>query len=331
MVWVAVACALVVLILLIAFILQNQKYVQVKFVGLEGSVPLGIALFIAAVGGGVLVAIAGAARIINSGRGSPCAYQPTGQPGNTRTLTPAGAGLQSMNAETTRPTAVTTAAADWTDVERLFGVRGESSRCWCRFFALTGPEWSASTPEQRKIQFRDKFDGGAPAPGVLEFPRREPRGLVRGGTPGCSPRILRSKVLAAAGPEVARDHGNQVWSVTCFVVSPGHRRTGVGAGAAGGRRRARLRPRRRSGGGYPSIARKGPKPARPTSITGPWASLCRQGSMWQAKRCPDAPLSGWRRPDRARKRPPISCGHRLLRGTDCCGDKTYEANRSRAL
>jgi uncharacterized integral membrane protein len=64
MVWAAVACALVVLIVLIAFILQNQEYVLVKFFGLEGSVPLGMALFIAAVGGGVLVAIAGAARII---------------------------------------------------------------------------------------------------------------------------------------------------------------------------------------------------------------------------------------------------------------------------
>ncbi|MCX6499740.1 MAG: lipopolysaccharide assembly protein LapA domain-containing protein [Arthrobacter sp.] len=64
MVWAAVASALVVLVLLIVFILQNQEYVQVKFFGLEGSVPLGIALFIAAVGGGVLVAIAGAARII---------------------------------------------------------------------------------------------------------------------------------------------------------------------------------------------------------------------------------------------------------------------------
>jgi len=64
MVWAAVASALVVLVLLIVFILQNQVYVQVKFFGLEGSVPLGIALFIAAVGGGVLVAIAGAARII---------------------------------------------------------------------------------------------------------------------------------------------------------------------------------------------------------------------------------------------------------------------------
>jgi uncharacterized integral membrane protein len=36
----------------------------VKFFGLQGAVALGVALFIAAVGGGVLVAIAGAARII---------------------------------------------------------------------------------------------------------------------------------------------------------------------------------------------------------------------------------------------------------------------------
>jgi uncharacterized integral membrane protein len=64
MIWAAVASALVVLVLLIAFILQNQELVQVKFFGLEGAVALGIALFIAAVGGGVLVAMAGAARII---------------------------------------------------------------------------------------------------------------------------------------------------------------------------------------------------------------------------------------------------------------------------
>jgi uncharacterized integral membrane protein len=64
MVWAAVAVALVVLVLLIVFILQNQDMVQVRFFGLEGAVALGVALFIAAVGGGVLVALAGAARII---------------------------------------------------------------------------------------------------------------------------------------------------------------------------------------------------------------------------------------------------------------------------
>lgn len=43
MVWAAVATALVVMILLIIFILQNQDYVQVRYFGLEGAVPLGIA------------------------------------------------------------------------------------------------------------------------------------------------------------------------------------------------------------------------------------------------------------------------------------------------
>ena len=133
-----------------------------------------------------------------------------------------------MDAEPSGQAAITTAAADWPDVERLFGVRGEPSRCWCRFFALTGPQWSASTPEQRKNQLRDKFDGGAPAPGVLAFRGGNPVGWCAVEPRGCYPRILRSKVLTAAGPEVARDPGgNQVWSVSCFVVSPGQRRTGV--------------------------------------------------------------------------------------------------------
>lgn len=63
-IWVAVVAALVLLILLIVFILQNQEQALVKFLGLEGSVPLGMALFIASVTGGVLVAAAGGARIL---------------------------------------------------------------------------------------------------------------------------------------------------------------------------------------------------------------------------------------------------------------------------
>ncbi|MCW3767092.1 lipopolysaccharide assembly LapA domain-containing protein [Paenarthrobacter ureafaciens] len=63
-VWVAVAVGLVVLVLLIVFFVQNQDMVTVRFFGLEGSLALGTTLFIAAVGGGVLVALAGGARIL---------------------------------------------------------------------------------------------------------------------------------------------------------------------------------------------------------------------------------------------------------------------------
>lgn len=63
-VWTAVVCALVLLVLLIVFFLQNEAPVLVTFFGLEGSIALGLALLIAAVGGGLVVALVGAVRII---------------------------------------------------------------------------------------------------------------------------------------------------------------------------------------------------------------------------------------------------------------------------
>ena len=61
--WLATGVALVLLILLIVFILQNSTKVEVQFLGVSGTIPLGMALLIAAVGGGVVVAIAGVARL----------------------------------------------------------------------------------------------------------------------------------------------------------------------------------------------------------------------------------------------------------------------------
>jgi uncharacterized integral membrane protein len=60
---VATGVALLLLILLIIFILQNSTKVEVHFLGMSGTIPLGMALLIAAVGGGVVVAITGVARV----------------------------------------------------------------------------------------------------------------------------------------------------------------------------------------------------------------------------------------------------------------------------
>ena len=62
--WVAVVAALVLFVLLVVFFIQNQDLVLVRFLGFDGAVPLGLALFIAAVAGGVLVAVVGAVRIV---------------------------------------------------------------------------------------------------------------------------------------------------------------------------------------------------------------------------------------------------------------------------
>lgn len=64
MAWVATIASLILLVFLITFIIQNQEDVTIAFFGLEGTIASGIALLIAAVGGGLLVAVAGAARIL---------------------------------------------------------------------------------------------------------------------------------------------------------------------------------------------------------------------------------------------------------------------------
>lgn len=62
--WFATATALVLLTLLTVFILQNQARVQVRFLGLEGFLPLGVALLVAAIAGGLVVTVIGVVRIV---------------------------------------------------------------------------------------------------------------------------------------------------------------------------------------------------------------------------------------------------------------------------
>jgi uncharacterized integral membrane protein len=62
--WVAVLASIVVLIVLLVFILQNLTDATIRFLGLEGTLPLGVALLFAAIAGAVLVALVGAARIM---------------------------------------------------------------------------------------------------------------------------------------------------------------------------------------------------------------------------------------------------------------------------
>jgi uncharacterized integral membrane protein len=63
-VWVAIAVGVVLLILLIDFIAQNNRRVPIHFFTLNGRVSEALALLVAAVGGAVVVLMAGAARII---------------------------------------------------------------------------------------------------------------------------------------------------------------------------------------------------------------------------------------------------------------------------
>ncbi|PXY36876.1 hypothetical protein BA062_09915 [Prauserella flavalba] len=62
--WVAAIVGVLVLILLLIFILQNQDSATVNFLWMSGSLPVGVGVLLAAVGGALLVALLGAARIL---------------------------------------------------------------------------------------------------------------------------------------------------------------------------------------------------------------------------------------------------------------------------
>jgi uncharacterized integral membrane protein len=61
--WVSLAAGGIVLLLLLIFILENSKTVDIAYFGFHGHLPLGVALLLAAVCGVLLVILAGTARI----------------------------------------------------------------------------------------------------------------------------------------------------------------------------------------------------------------------------------------------------------------------------
>lgn len=63
-IWVTAIVGIFVLVFLLVFILQNSTTVTVRFLGFSGSLPLGIGLLFSAIAGALLVALLGAARIL---------------------------------------------------------------------------------------------------------------------------------------------------------------------------------------------------------------------------------------------------------------------------
>jgi uncharacterized integral membrane protein len=91
-VWIILISAAFVLLLLLIFILQNGQPAEVSFLGLHGTLPMGVALLLAAIFGVLLVAIPGTARILqlrSAGRHALTA-KPTGDQPAVQPHTPEG-------------------------------------------------------------------------------------------------------------------------------------------------------------------------------------------------------------------------------------------------
>ena len=62
--WIAIIVFALVLILLLIFILENTKKVEISYFGVTGHLPLAVAMLLSAVAGVLLTAIAGTLRIL---------------------------------------------------------------------------------------------------------------------------------------------------------------------------------------------------------------------------------------------------------------------------
>lgn len=62
--WIALGCFGVLLLFALLFILQNDHSVNITYFGAHGHLPLGVALLLAAICGGMLVTLVGTARIL---------------------------------------------------------------------------------------------------------------------------------------------------------------------------------------------------------------------------------------------------------------------------
>ena len=64
MVWTMVGIGVILLVAILVFILQNGQRVRVRFLMVDGTLQLGVALLFAALLGALLVLVAGAARVL---------------------------------------------------------------------------------------------------------------------------------------------------------------------------------------------------------------------------------------------------------------------------
>jgi GNAT superfamily N-acetyltransferase len=121
--------------------------------------------------------------------------------------------------------------ASWEDLRRVFGERGEASRCQCQRYKLRPNESFASFPaEDRADRLRQQTDCGHPGSGttsgLVAYLDGEPVGWCAVEPRTAYVGLVRNNRVPWAGR--AEDKTDEdVWAVTCFFTRPGFRRRGV--------------------------------------------------------------------------------------------------------
>lgn len=121
--------------------------------------------------------------------------------------------------------------ATWSDLQAVFGSRGDPSRCWCQRFRVSpGESWSSEGPEELADRLREQTGCDAPSPdgssGLVAYEDGVAVGWCAVAPRPVHLRMLRHNRVPWEGrDEDEADDG--VWAVTCFVTRAGHGRRGL--------------------------------------------------------------------------------------------------------
>ena len=119
--------------------------------------------------------------------------------------------------------------ATWSDLQAIFGTRGEPARCQCQWFKITAAEWGSVPPPERARRLHEQTNCGDPSAtgtsGLVAYADGEPAGWCAVEPRTVYPRLSTARVPWAGRDESRTDSG--VWAVTCFVTRTGFRRRGV--------------------------------------------------------------------------------------------------------
>lgn len=163
--------------------------------------------------------------------------------------------------KTSAVTVVPANEAGWSDLQAIFGTRGEAAGCWCQRYKLQPREAFKSHPpavraERLRRQANCGNPGAAATSGLVAYLGGEPAGWCAVEPRSAYAGLLRVYRTPWQGrTEDKSDAG--VWAVTCVLARAGYRRRGVSYALV----RAAVDFARERGAraieGYPMITRPG--------------------------------------------------------------------------
>jgi ribosomal protein S18 acetylase RimI-like enzyme len=112
------------------------------------------------------------------------------------------------------------------DVETVFGTRGDAAHCWCQWFKVPARDWRSVDDGELHDRLADQLASPTAGPGLLAYEHDSPVGWCAIEPRPGLPRLRRSRIVTS-GTEQPNLDDARVWTLSCFVIPPGHRGRGI--------------------------------------------------------------------------------------------------------